>query len=69
MKIKSKAKWRMGGMRQAVIHDGTSALSFQSPLMESCGRLPVTLSRHQERLITVLNIDLCLTRVKIPPTL
>lgn len=43
--------------------------SFPSTLMESCSLLAVTPSSHQEWLIMVLNIDLCLTCVKIPPTL
>lgn len=43
--------------------------SFPSTLMESRSRLTVTPSSHQEWLIMVLNIDLCLTCVKNPPTL
>lgn len=45
------------------------ACSFPSTLMENCSRLTVTPSSHQEWLIMVLNIDPCLTCVKIPPTL
>lgn len=43
--------------------------SFPGSLMESCSPLAVTPSSHQQRLIMALNIDLCLTCVKIPPTL
>lgn len=43
--------------------------SFPGTLMESRSLLAVTPSSHQEWLIMVLNIDLCLTCVKIPPTL
>lgn len=43
--------------------------SFPGTLMESRSLLTVTPSSHQEWLIMVLNIDLCLTCVKIPPTL
>lgn len=43
--------------------------SSPSPLMEIRSLLTVTPSSHQEWLIMVLNIDPCLTCVKIPPTL